>query len=176
MADSPDNYQQYLAEKHAKLQTDPGLIAGIVEKDFSWYFLFVLVLVCIVVALLTPDNAIRFGALLFSGLLLGYYYGKFNDYIFHYPSFVKPVWINKYAEINTWWVHTICSMSGSVALYFIILRVTYFDCHCLPFVLNTADLILLGIFILGYTGLLPMTLWFFANSGQALKELLTRGR
>lgn len=79
---------------------------------------------------------------------------------------------NDYALANTLWVHLVCSLVGAFSMYFLIN-----DLSTKQFAVNEfkgTHLILFAIVILGYTGLLPMTLWFFANSGKMLEGLIKR--
>ena len=80
------------------------------------------------------------------------------------------------AKMNSVWVHLLCSLSGAIALFFLSLRLRYI------LVLNTlpsdylgfSELVLFLIGLLGLSGLLPMTLWFFARSGDMLASLIKK--
>ena len=80
--------------------------------------------------------------------------------------------LNVAAITNAIWVHIICSITGVLSLYIL------FDLHKNNSLqvsnLYLSDFILFIVGILGITGLLPMTLWFFANSSKILENLTTK--
>jgi hypothetical protein len=117
---------------------------------------------------------------LIAGVSQGVFYGKNNYRIFHYPhtdkfyekysefkkktNFAIPP-INPKAEINSYWVHIVSATVGAVALFFLSFRFDPLHPYGTIRHLNTFDVVVLLIAILGYAGLLPRLLWFFASSG-----------
>jgi len=87
--------------------------------------------------------------------------------------FTKAPYRNKYAKVNTLWVHLICSVAGAIALYLLLNRFNLLNLNSWTLKhLGFSDFVLFLVALLGYTGLLPMTLWFFANSGKLLENLI----
>lgn len=80
--------------------------------------------------------------------------------------------LNEYASANTLWVHLICSLTGAFSMYFLINDLSSKQFNVNQF--NGSHFVLFSVAILGYTGLLPMTLWFFANSGKVFEGLIKR--
>lgn len=119
-------------------------------------------------SLWTPLKLLSLILFIISGIAHGIYYGSNNHQIFHANS-EEP---NKEGKVNDLWVHLICSIAGSIALYLLLNRINILDPLWPLKHLKFADFIIFLVALLGYTGLLPMTLWFFANSGEALKQLI----
>lgn len=102
------------------------------------------------------------------GAITGLFYG-WNDYrIYFYPHTDKyykgkipPVnWI---ARLNALWVHLVCGIAGAIAFYLVYIKLIS---HCQSrFLMNLTwqDFVVMLIGLLGITGLLPRTLWFFAS-------------
>lgn len=150
-----------------------------VEKDISndWdRLLLVLSVICLFLSFVyKPLSNIRFELFITAGILQGIYFGINNNYIFHYPHKKNlPPEDNSKARTNTFWVHLICGVVGTTALYFLSSHINFACPIKTVFGLNWQDFALFVIAILGYTGLLPMTLWFFANSGKILEGLIKR--
>ncbi len=116
--------------------------------------------------------------LLLASIISGSNYGFNNDSFWESPYF--PILGNrkvshpnnqKYNKIlyvsHQVWVHILCAIVGAIALYLLSLRFNsyiYWNYH-----LSWIDLVLLIVALLGYTGLLPRTLWFFASRGDIKK-------
>lgn len=88
--------------------------------------------------------------------------------------FKEAPFINNKARANTLWVHILCSTVGAVSLYMLFSHVDLSNPSWSIKRLQSSDLVLILIALLGYTGLLPMTLWFFANSGKILEGFIKR--
>lgn len=74
--------------------------------------------------------------------------------------------INNAAIANSIWVHVICGVTGAVTLYFLSSHIHFENPWRTLHKLDWPDLFLFVIALLGYTGLLPRTLWFFASKGS----------
>ena len=120
---------------------------------------------------------ILFNSVLFlfiSAIVSGINYGLNNDTIWEPKSF----WIHKdmieidenekHKEIlykhHQLWVHLVCSIVGFVAFCILLNRIGFW--HFTQPRLELADLILLILALLGYTGLLPRALWFFTHKPE----------
>lgn len=105
------------------------------------------------------------------GLITGLFYG-WNDYrIYFYPhtnKFYKkgipPV--NLPAKINAIWIHLVCGFVGAIALYLISIKLISDYPNKIVGALAWQDFVVLLIGLLGITGLLPRTLWFFASKAD----------
>jgi len=121
-------------------------------------------LILIVAGILTGRSGLYF--LLLSGIILGFYYGWFNDLIWRPNGKLETSIPYRAHQI---WIHIICSEVGAVAFYLLLSRIN----NSLKFVIvrgfNLSDFILFLIAILGYTGLLPRILWYFTYAQQKLK-------
>lgn len=104
-----------------------------------------------------------------SGVLVGFYYGLFNDKIFHYPKKPEGEYRNEFAKTNTMWIHLLSGFISGIAAYYLVGSIRINQGNINEY--NLAHLVLSFIALLGYVGLLPMTLWFFANSGKLLEKL-----
>lgn len=149
----------------------------LLEKQHFWY-LYLLLVLAILVSAFHFNNIVLFIA---SGVLLSIFYGWNNYRIFHYPhtdefykEFLtkekhrfdkKPPPVNAVAKINERWVHLVSGVTGSVALYFLSSRVNLYCSVKAIENTNLADGVLFLVALLGYSGLLPRTLWFLANKG-----------
>jgi hypothetical protein len=111
--------------------------------------------------------------LVIAALLQGTYYGINNHRIFH-SSYLKKHSLNEAEKINSVWVHIVSSLTGVLALYFLLSQLNLHQPSSSVQNLRIADVILLLLAILAYSGLLPMTLWFLASSGEFLKGLLEK--
>jgi len=128
------------------------------------------------------------------GIIAGLYYGKHDNDIFHYPykdkkdgknektqehyfplylqdGKIKKIYapkLNNNAKLHNLWIHLFCGFIGATAMYTV-----FTNKICLSnFTFKTfdwPDFVLLLIGTLGYVGLLPRTLWFFASKGNSLK-------
>lgn len=74
--------------------------------------------------------------------------------------------INDVAIVNSIWVHVVCGLVGAAALYLLSNHICLLDPRVTIYRLGWPDLFLFLIAVLGYTGLLPRTLWFFASKGN----------
>lgn len=128
-----------------------------------------LCVILIFLAIILPIND-RLGLLLLSGLFVGFYYGKNNFELYHStdPFKYSDKSLKFIAQVDAYWKHIVCGLIGSVSLYLLLNRTSSFtDLNHLAFV----DLILFLMGVLGYTGLLPLTLTIFAVSGKLLDKL-----
>jgi len=149
-----------------------------------WDILF---LVSSVIFLFLGFRCQSFVYFILAGILQGIFYGKNNYRIFHYPhtdkfyekynqeskkktGFVVPP-VNPKAVLNSYWVHIISAVVGAVAIFFLSFTLDFAHPYWSIKHLDIIDVVILLIAILGYTGLLPRLLWFFASSG-GLSEFL----
>jgi hypothetical protein len=101
--------------------------------------------------------------LIVAGLLSGWYYGWYNDSIWEKRGQELS---NKSAyRVHQLWIHMTCGVIAGLALYF--LSNSYLNCPE-KFIskLGWSDFFLFLISLLGFTGLLPRTLWFLARNGK----------
>jgi len=74
--------------------------------------------------------------------------------------------LNKQALVNSMWVHIVCGVAGAIAFYLLANNI-FFNKHFFRlYKLNISDLFFFIIALLGYMGLLPRTMWFFASKGS----------
>lgn len=146
-----------------------------VTDDWDMIFLILSAASLLIGFIYIQENNTKLILFIIAGILHGFYYGKNNNLIFHRPrKNDPPSEDNSKAKTNTYWVHMICGIAGTIALYFLSSHIN-FACPTITICsLGWPDFTLFVIAILGYTGLLPMTLWFFANSGKILEGLIKR--
>ena len=104
-----------------------------------------------------------------SAIFLGLYYG-FNNYRIYHLSEIAGISepkLKTISLIDNLWKHLISALAGSVALY--LLSMDLFSGY-----LNFYHFVLSVVGLLEYAGLLPMTLWFFARSGDVLANMIKR--
>lgn len=141
------------------------------------------------------DRILNLVCFILAGLFHGLYYGKNNHRIFHFPYKDEYYWKidgkkeeeiqrklenpnyvlrlnNESANSNVLWVHLICSFAASIALYFLSIRINILEPSKFIRHAGLVDLILFAIVLIGFCGLLPMTVWFFANTGKLLEKLI----
>lgn len=99
-----------------------------------------------------------FYLLLVSGIILGGYYGWYNDMIWRPNGKLENSLPYRAHQV---WIHIISGVTGSVALYLLLGAISLSDRSQTLEQLNWSAFILFLIAILGYTGLLPRILWFF---------------
>lgn len=104
--------------------------------------------------------------LLTSGVLLGAYYGWFNDLIWRPTGKLENSMPYRAHQV---WVHIICGIAGSVALYLLLGTIDLNNRILVLEKLGWSEFVLFIIAILGYTGLLPRILWFFTYAQQNFK-------
>lgn len=104
--------------------------------------------------------------LLASGVLLGAYYGWFNDLIWRPTGKLENSMPYRAHQV---WVHIICGIAGSVALYLLLGTIDLNSRALVLEKLGWSEFVLFIIAILGYTGLLPRILWFFTYAQQSFK-------
>lgn len=104
--------------------------------------------------------------LFFSGVVLGAYYGWFNDMIWRPNGKLEKSLPYRAHQI---WVHIICGVTGSVALYFLLGVLDFSNMATVSGKIGWGEFLLFIIAILGYTGLLPRILWFFTYAQQSFK-------
>lgn len=138
-------------------------------------FMLVTAGVLLLYSILIRGSGISINPILFiiAGIFHGIYYGLNNHEIFHHNNSDKR---SKESKIHELWIHLLCSIAGSLALYFLLTQICYSN-RLNVFIfknLNFSTLILFLISLLGLAGLLPMTLWFFARSGDILASLIKK--
>lgn len=125
-------------------------------------FIRIVVAVLIILGVINAFS-IQLLLLVIAGVISGFYYGFNNDIIWDSKGKLKPYLSHPGYRGQQVWVHLICGIVGSLALYLFLNRV------CLWFLnvngLDWTDFILSIISVLGYTGLLARALWFYANRG-----------
>ncbi len=111
--------------------------------------------------------------LILSGLISGVYYGLYNDFIWLSPKINSKENFKSnpdFKELSLYkghqvWIHLVCGVVGSLALYLLLGKLNFTSFPVNLDGLGIKELVLLLIALLGYTGLLPRTLWFFSNRG-----------
>lgn len=150
---------------------EKGMSSKESRRQFIWYFCLVLASILVVLAFYYHNLFV----FIISGLFLGIFYGWNNYRIFHYPhtdefyqnyltkekqGFEKVPPVNTVARINTMWIHLVSCVTGSIALFFLSTRINPLCARESIERLNWVDGVLFAVVLLGYTGLLPRTLWF----------------
>lgn len=108
---------------------------------------------------------VRLVIFILASLITGFFYGRNNYWIFHASkNKTDRSPLNKPAEANQFWIHIVCGVIGAIALYLLSFRLDFINLQNTFSQLRLLDLFLFLIAVLGYTGLLPRTLWFFASS------------
>ena len=157
------------------------------DYKLIWFVVLIFALMCIIFGLYW--SSLLF--FVFSGSITGIFFGLNNYRIFNYPhtdEFYKdyitkekygfekePPPVNTVARINEMWVHLVCGITGSIALFFL---TAGFNFQCLAKSIEQisfVDGVLFLVALLGYTGLLPRTMWFLANKG-GLGDFLKLGQ
>lgn len=124
------------------------------------------ILAVILVYMGVTSGQYGFYFLLSSGVLLGAYYGWFNDMIWRPNGKLEKSLPYRAHQV---WVHVICGITGSVALYLLLGVINLSNRTQTLENLGWGELMLFIIAILGYTGLLPRILWFFTYAQQNIK-------
>ncbi len=123
--------------------------------------------------------------LVVAGIITGTYYGLNNDRVWHFSyktdfyaknknfeeiqkMYVIPS-LNPVAKAHQIWIHVLCGLIAGVTLYILVEKFNLANVWFTFKRLDLKDYILLLISTLGYTGLLPRTLWFFASRGDLNK-------
>lgn len=109
--------------------------------------------------------------LLISGLLIGFYYGLHNHELYHAEDKTHVDFIHR---LDSVWKHIVCGIIGAIALYFLSNRIGSIEANNNLQNLNSIDFFLFILSILAYMGLLPLTLWFIANSGNFIGKLIQK--
>lgn len=91
------------------------------------------------------------------GVIMGIYYGVFNNSIFHQSAKFN----NEFEKVQALWIHLICSITSFIGMYLLFNKFISTSS-----VFGLGDFALLVYVILGVSGLLPRTFWFLANSGS----------
>lgn len=104
--------------------------------------------------------------LLASGIVLGAYYGWFNDMIWRPNGKLEKSIPYRAHQV---WIHIIAATAGSVAFYLLLGSIDLTNPIETSDSLGWQHFILFIIAILGYTGLLPRILWFFTYAQQNFK-------
>lgn len=113
---------------------------------------------------ITSSDGLYF--LLASGIVLGTYYGWFNDMIWRPNGKLEKSLPYRAHQV---WVHIICGIVGSIALYLLLGAINFNNRAYTLGNLGWVDFFLFIIAILAYTGLLPRILWFFTYAQQNFK-------
>lgn len=121
-------------------------------------YLVAIILLCIGLSFKLPCLFL----LITSGLILGVYRGLYDEIIWS-PG-TKPEKSVPH-RLHKIFVHVLCSVSGSVALYFLIINITHGIYSAFTYSLGVRELVLFLIALLGYMGLLPRALWSYSNRG-----------
>ncbi|HEV2339437.1 MAG TPA: hypothetical protein VGT05_01575 [Patescibacteria group bacterium] len=121
-------------------------------------------IVLVIIGISLKQNGIYF--FLASGILLGAYYGWFNDLIWKPNGKLEKSFSYRAHQI---WIHIICGTVGSIALYFLLGIIDFSHRSQTLGKLGLVEFILFILAILGYTGLLPRILWFFTYAQQNFK-------
>lgn len=125
----------------------------------------VFVLALIIIASLSVMEPIKkLIILLLSGMVSGIYHGLFTLSLWRKRDKDKHKKRDNIPyETNTLWTHIFCGLVASICFYLLINKPdigTDFD---------LGSIFLLIMSLVGYTGLLPRTLWFFSYSGKVDK-------
>ncbi len=104
--------------------------------------------------------------LLASGIVLGAYYGWFNDIIWRPKGQLSTSLPYRVHQV---WIHIISGITGSVALYFLLGVIDINNPILTIERFGWGVFTLLIVAILGYTGLLPRILWFFTYAQNSFK-------
>lgn len=132
----------------------------LISKEFLFRFA-----ATILVLLGITSIKYKFYFLLFSGILLGVYYGLYNDIIWRPTGKLENSFPYRAHQL---WIHIICGTIGSISLYFLLGSLD-FKCQSVTLQkLSVKEFVLFGIALLGYVGLLPRILWFFSYAQQNL--------
>lgn len=121
-------------------------------------------LILIIVGILWKPYELYF--LLSAGILLGFYYGWFNDLIWRPNGKLESSLPYRAHQI---WIHIISGIVSSITFYLLLGSVNLSDRRLTVSNLNFSDFVLFLITILGYTGLLPRILWFLTYAQQKIK-------
>jgi hypothetical protein len=105
--------------------------------------------------------------LLLSGILSGIYYGYHDDNLWgggrkNNKTHNDPIRYN----IHLIWIHTVCGLVAAISLYLLSTKINLTNPANTLHRLRIDDAIIFVISLLGYTGLLPRTFWFIANTGK----------
>lgn len=121
-------------------------------------FLLRLFAVILVLKGVTSESS-KFYWLLSSGIVLGMYYGWYNDMIWRPNGKLEPSFPYRAHQL---WIHIICGAVGSIAFYFLLGTLNINEQITTLTRLGFREFVLFVIAILGYVGLLPRILWFFS--------------
>ena len=91
------------------------------------------------------------------GLIIGLYYGYFNNSVFHQSAKFN----NEYEKVQALWIHIVCGQASALTCYLLYEKATT---NLSSFGLTEFGLLLFTI--LGICGLLPRAFWFLANKGD----------
>ncbi|OGE32399.1 hypothetical protein A3C59_03835 [Candidatus Daviesbacteria bacterium RIFCSPHIGHO2_02_FULL_36_13] len=126
----------------------------ILSKEFIFRFIAVVLFI----EGITCENY-RFLWLLSSGIVLGIYYGWYNDLIWRPTGKLYPLFPYRAHQL---WIHIICGIVGSTSLYFLLGVININDQAGTLAKLGLREFILFVVALLAYVGLLPRIIWFFS--------------
>lgn len=137
------------------------------EKN-DWQLLFLCALF-LFVSFLPSANYPKLPFFILSGTFSGWFYGKHNNQIWAPRSNPKP-----YEDVHNYWVHIFAGIVGGIVAYILSSRINFYNPSETLARLGGVELILFLIMLLSYTGYIPRILWYIANTGKLLEELLKR--
>ncbi|MBI3103304.1 hypothetical protein HYZ05_00010 [Candidatus Daviesbacteria bacterium] len=114
-------------------------------------------------------NIIKLPFFILSGICVGIFYGNNDHRIWSFPYknkyYERVQQLNDFTKAHILWVHIIGGITGGIAMYFLSSHICFGDPRDIFYKAGWIDLILFLITLLGYSGYIPRTLWFFANKG-----------
>ena len=130
------------------------LLNLLISKDFGLRYL---VLGLVVFGIIF--RAYSLYLLLSSGVLLGLYYGFYNDIIWRQKGKLSNSFFYRTHQL---WIHIICGVIASLSLFFLLGSIDFSNQDVTLANLGLKEFILFLIVLIGYVGLLPRIIWFFS--------------
>ncbi|KKQ56739.1 MAG: hypothetical protein US75_C0003G0026 [Candidatus Woesebacteria bacterium GW2011_GWC1_38_13] len=131
------------------------------SKEFLMRFISIIFLL---LGISTTD-IFRFILMLISGIMLGIYYGLYNDVIWRPKGSLGESFPYRAHQL---WIHIICGLIGSISLYFLLGAINIYNPLKTLKNFGFTEFTLFGIALLGYVGLLPRILWYFSYAQQGI--------
>ena len=124
------------------------------SKEFLLRFI---VVILVIAGVISKNYKLHF--LLSSGLLLGTYYGLYNDIIWRPKGELVTSFPYRAHQL---WAHIICGVVASLSLYFLLGVIDVDNQSATLAKLGLTEFMLFIITVMGYIGLLPRILWYFS--------------
>lgn len=114
----------------------------------------VLCILLIFLGYISPDY--RLVLFIVAGLVLGLYYGYYNDIIWEDKGELKD---KDHYRVHQIWIHTVSGLVGGVSLYLLLPNLEIINTGG-TVALKLSSFVLFVVFLFSFVGLLPRALWF----------------